>query len=100
MDSRTAGAWRGSLPAPAGRVSTPHPHQRPARSAQHPDERLPPQVRLLLTAFAPWAVRTGFVTGRDGAPGLCEGRWQELLVLAAAALPTCWGDRARGGARR
>lgn len=143
VNSRPAGGRRRSLPAHAGRVSTSHPQQHPARSAQDPDEGLPPEVRLLavaavlavlaavcveahlqgpvvtvlfllvvpagslhsrpgfvlLTAFAAWAVHTGFVTGRDGALGLSDGRWQELLVFAAAALLTCWGDRARGGAR-
>lgn len=55
---------------------------------------------VLLTAFAAWAVDVGFVTGRGGEIGLSDGRWQELLLFAGAALLTWWGDRVRDGSRR
>jgi hypothetical protein len=55
----------------------------------------------LLTAFAAWAVLTGFVTGHDGVLRFGDGRWQELLLFAAAALLTGAADRVRrAGVRR
>lgn len=49
----------------------------------------------LLTAFAAWAVLTGFVTGHDGVLRFGDGRWRELLLFGAAALLTCVADRVR-----
>lgn len=42
----------------------------------------------------------GFVTRRGGELGSSDGRWQELLLFAGAALLTWWGDRVRDGVRR
>jgi len=53
----------------------------------------------VLTAFAAWAVHTGFVTGHGGELGLSHGRWAALVVFVAAALLTWGADRVRTARR-